>query len=638
MIHTIRRTLSQLSIRDRLILTFGLQFVLGLLIIIGIVVAGLLEQSAIDDMEEARTNQRLASTINNQMLEARVHEKDFLLRYRNVGYDNAYAKDVVSHRQYIANIRTDIRTLQTSLQIVQDPTRRAATRDLLTHLEAYASAFDTLVDVDIPAREQTGEAVVAQVVLLNGLLLRSGDSQVTGSIDNLIIFFLVYANGTAPGQYTLTDFSTYHQSLTIQVWDALDSAESAIKNSEILSPELKESALNSLLGLRSKFGSIAADDLKIAQGVEAYSASFDAVEPLILQISAATTTTLDDAEARYKRIEQIGSALTVGGVILASLLGSLAMFGMYRSIKVPLEALLEGTRAIASGQYRRRVPVTSQHELGELAISFNHMTDAIEEHQRHLDAALRTVRESSRLKDEFLAMMSHELRTPLNAIIGFQGILMMSKQLDERDLYRVERTRANAERLLELINAILDISRIESGRLQLTPSAVNIREMFETLRGQMAVLADQKRLRLELMIDNTMPPTLWIDEDALLKIATNLVGNALKFTAHGRVTISVRADNEAKEWALAVSDTGVGIPAHMQEIIFERFRQVDGSSKREYGGTGLGLAIVQQLCKTMDGTVRVSSEPNVGSVFTVTLPLETPLDNQPVTSLTESVR
>jgi signal transduction histidine kinase len=234
-------------------------------------------------------------------------------------------------------------------------------------------------------------------------------------------------------------------------------------------------------------------------------------------------------------------------------------------------------------------------------------------------AAEAAALETSRFKDQFLAVMSHELRTPLNAIIGFLGIMTMTSKLDDRSTHMLQRVRANADRLLVLINDILDLSKIESGRLELAPMAVNLREMTQRWHYQMEVLAKQKELQFSLTVDPQLPECILIDEDAVTKIGTNLLSNAFKFTEKGEVTLKLKSQGE--EWQIEVCDSGIGIPTHMFDHIFESFRQVDGSSKRNYGGTGLGLSIVQHLVKAMNGTVRVQSEVGTGSTFTISLPL-----------------
>jgi signal transduction histidine kinase len=258
--------------------------------------------------------------------------------------------------------------------------------------------------------------------------------------------------------------------------------------------------------------------------------------------------------------------------------------------------------------------------IGALSIArFLQEQKIAETRTREALAAQKAALETSRFKDQFLAIMSHELRTPLNAIIGFLGILNMTSQFDERQTHMLHRIRTNSERLLVLINDILDLSKIESGRLELAPMPVSLRDLAQRWQFQMEVLAKQKDLRFSVNIDSLLPEHILIDEDALTKVATNLLSNAFKFTEKGDVTLSLKRNQQL--WMLEVQDSGIGIPAHMFDHIFESFRQIDGSSTRNYGGTGLGLSIVQHLVKAMNGTVQVQSEVGKGSTFTVTLPL-----------------
>ena len=236
-------------------------------------------------------------------------------------------------------------------------------------------------------------------------------------------------------------------------------------------------------------------------------------------------------------------------------------------------------------------------------------------------AAQAIAQENSKLKSEFLSTMSHELRTPLNAIEGFTSIMLsgMGIDLNERAEDMVQRISTNSKRLLNLINDFLDLSRIESGRLELVMEPIVPRELADKWRQSVGVLADKKGVDFIVNIDPNLPDRVQGDEDALSKIVINLLGNAFKFTHEGAVTLDIR--REDKMWNIAVKDTGIGIPPHAREYIFEEFRQVDGSSKRQYGGTGLGLSLVQKLSRAMGGSVALDSETGAGSVFTVTLPL-----------------
>lgn len=242
------------------------------------------------------------------------------------------------------------------------------------------------------------------------------------------------------------------------------------------------------------------------------------------------------------------------------------------------------------------------------------------ESNSRLTVAEREAREATRMKDSFLSVMSHELRTPLNAILGYQGLMELTGELDDENLNMVQRTQANARRLLVLINDVLDISRIEAGRMDLVPSELRVALLVEQIVSQMEVLADEKNLRLSAIIDQSVPVMVYYDEDALSKIMINLISNAIKFTEKGEVDLRLTAsDSQLK---IMVSDTGKGIPAHLHEVIFERFRQADSSTTRQHGGSGLGLSIVQQLAQYMGGRVTLQSEVDIGSIFTVELPLQ----------------
>jgi two-component system, NtrC family, sensor kinase len=340
-------------------------------------------------------------------------------------------------------------------------------------------------------------------------------------------------------------------------------------------------------------------------------------------------------------------------ILLSTFLGiGLIVVGGYLSLTYfifrPLANLRRGTNAVEQGDLTHQVPITRNDELGALGQSFNAMVARVSTRESELrvarDEAItasKLAQENARLKSEFLATMSHELRTPLNAIEGFTSIMLggMGVELEPKAYNMVERVSANSKRLLSLINDFLDLSRIESGRLEIVKSTINPRDLAERWRSQTQVLADKKNLAFEIDIDSALPKTLLSDEDALSKIAVNLLSNAFKFTQTGTVKLQMyplREDGKL-QWQLVVSDTGIGIPAHAREFIFEEFRQVDGSSRRLYGGTGLGLAIVQKLTRLMGGTVLLQSEVDKGSTFTITLPLETSEEN-PVLTDTGKVR
>jgi len=242
---------------------------------------------------------------------------------------------------------------------------------------------------------------------------------------------------------------------------------------------------------------------------------------------------------------------------------------------------------------------------------------------QELVVANNIAQESIRLKSEFVSTMSHELRTPLNAILGFCGIMLegMGGEFDDEGRRMLERVNANSSRLLILINEVLDLAKIEAGRMELVNTAINPAQLAESWRLQTHILAEKNNLDFIVEVDPELPQTLYGDSERLTQIGINLLSNAFKFTESGSVKLAFRRHED--NWLIEVIDSGVGIPPHALNYIFDEFRQVDGSSKRVYGGTGLGLAIVRNLVRVMRGQVKATSELGKGSTFTVTLPLIT---------------
>lgn len=239
-----------------------------------------------------------------------------------------------------------------------------------------------------------------------------------------------------------------------------------------------------------------------------------------------------------------------------------------------------------------------------------------------LTRARQKAEEADLMKSQFLATMSHELRTPLNAIIGYSEIQLMGMVgplSDEQRNYQ-ERVLVNAEHLLELINGVLDITKIESGRVELVPKPFNVKQWLDETLQQNRVLAEEKGLYLDSSLDPKLPESINADAGRLKQIVINLVGNAIKFTEKGYVRVGVWPHQHNK-WQIVVSDSGIGIPSHAHDAIFDEFWQVDGGSQRMRNGSGLGLAIVRKLVLLMGGTIQVESEVGKGSTFIVTLPL-----------------
>ncbi len=297
-------------------------------------------------------------------------------------------------------------------------------------------------------------------------------------------------------------------------------------------------------------------------------------------------------------------------------------------IVTPILTLRDGVNAIRQGDLEQRIdlPSSGGNEIGALAGAFNDMAERVETRTQELVVANALAKESTRLKSEFMATMSHELRTPLNAMLGFSGILLegMGGEIDDEAKHMIERIDSNSRRLLGLINDVLDIAKIEAGRMEMVYTRVEPQALARQWKNQMSVLAEQKNLTFETAIAQALPPQLYADQEKLSQVAVNLLSNAFKFTEQGCVKLTMRPEGES--FVLEVSDTGIGIPPHALNYIFDEFRQLDGSSRRAYGGSGLGLAIVRNLCRMMDGNIRVVSAVGEGSTFIVTLPLKPVLE------------
>jgi signal transduction histidine kinase len=333
------------------------------------------------------------------------------------------------------------------------------------------------------------------------------------------------------------------------------------------------------------------------------------------------------------------------GILLAVsiITAFLAMIAFYLTIRYviarPLKHLREVSDSISRGNIAMRADIHTGDEFELLGVAFNRMLGhlvAAQDELRQVNADLdgkvdelaqlnMQLYEMNRIKSDFLATMSHELRTPLNSILGFSDVLGSIDALDEKQKRYVENIQKSGRMLLEMINNILDLAKIESGKMDIRLTDFSIEQVVHAQCDMARPLTEKKNIDLEIEIQPGLPP-LYQDQARVQQILNNLLSNAIKFTPEGGRILVGAQSNGRDEVLLRVTDTGVGIAEEDQQVIFEKFRQgataLPGGDAmtREYSGTGLGLSIVKELCKLLEGEVSVQSELGTGSTFTVRLP------------------
>jgi signal transduction histidine kinase len=336
------------------------------------------------------------------------------------------------------------------------------------------------------------------------------------------------------------------------------------------------------------------------------------------------------------------NAILLATAIVTTFLAMVAAYAIVRYVIVkPVLHLKEVSDAISRGNLDRRADIRTGDEFEELSQAYNrmlrHLVAVQEELQRvnstldgkvdELAQANMQLFELNNIKNEFMATMTHELRTPLNSILGFSDVLAGADNLTDKQQRYLKNIQTSGKDLLTLVNDILDLAKIEAGKMDLHIVEFSIGDLVERLAGMMKPLAERRNIELTCTVDPQLP-LLVQDSGKIQQILYNLLSNAVKFTPEGgRVQLYANLRDE-KMFELVVEDTGVGIPLEDQETIFEKFRQgntMTGSRQttltREYAGTGLGLSIVRELSKLLGGDVALESELGRGSRFTVTLPV-----------------
>lgn len=317
-----------------------------------------------------------------------------------------------------------------------------------------------------------------------------------------------------------------------------------------------------------------------------------------------------DASARAFRFSQTAViAVALGSILLALTLG----YALSSSLITPIQAIRHRLQEIARGDLDHQVIVENRDELGDLSKNVNKMSAEL--NQLYLE-----LEDANRHKSTFLANMSHELRTPMNAIIGFNRLVMRrcEAMLPKKDYENLGKISIAADQLLTLINSILDLSKIEAGRMDVNPTETPLAATLTSCIRTIEPLVQAKAVKLVCELPDDLP-IVFTDHDRLRQVILNFLSNAAKFTDKGEIKLTCLIKGENVH--ISVSDTGIGIPEDQLTTIFEEFSQVDSSNSRKYSGTGLGLAISSRLAQLLGGGLAVESVVNEGSTFTVWFPL-----------------
>ena len=343
-----------------------------------------------------------------------------------------------------------------------------------------------------------------------------------------------------------------------------------------------------------------------------------------LEILAAEQQTLD-LQKTVRFTDRITLAIYLFTIALTVSLGYLLIRYTNRS----LNELNLGTVRIGGGDLKYHIPVNNDDEIGDLTIAFNEMSDKLSNAMAQVQQSKEKADQANRSKTNFLANMSHELRTPLNAIIGYSEMIIEDyreeKSLDEEQAVEdLARILSSGRHLLQLINDVLDLAKIESGNMTVFNETFDSVDIIEELINTMAPIA-KKGDNLLVLEKSQDIPNLYNDAVKFRQLFLNLLSNALKFTHSGKVTILVTYNEKNRHAVYHVSDTGIGMTPSQLTRVFEAFVQADSSTSKKYGGTGLGLAICKQFVELMDGSMDVTSAEGEGTTFTILLPTRMPM-------------
>ncbi|MEE4359097.1 MAG: ATP-binding protein [Desulfococcaceae bacterium] len=600
---------------------------------------------------------RMVLEMNGNLQNARRMEREFFLRYPTMGFSHAFRMYFAPTEQQIAEVVKLSSELQKKIAASEvSDALRESDMNLNLYLSAsdhYALIFREAVSlVETLASEEKG----LQVLLEN----YAGKIAESPEIVNNSLLFLTYMKmQSLEKDYLLTRQRPFMQS-------ALNAAfvlEKDLKEEEHISEKRKQQICAYLAGFRQTAEQILRTDVKIRSKIRESDLQAEALEPVARELMELARREVEHARGKMGRIYRWIVFVLLSAAVTGLLLTLMTAAVLNRSITRNIILLTAGAEAIRNGDTEKKVRIDTRDELGRLALTFNEMGTRIHTLIHHLEQkvrertaelrimneelqveirerkeaekALKTAKEeaekANRIKSEFLANMSHEIRTPMNAILGFTDILdrLLTDPQQKEYLAAVN---SSGKALLRLINDILDLSKVEAGKMEIFYNPVYLHQVFRETAALFCQEVRRKKLNFILETDPDLPRRVLLDETRLRQILFNLLGNAVKYTVKGSVTMSVRVEKDRDKDAekdlgeekrvrliIEIRDTGIGIPEDEQEYIFDMFAQSRGKCRRNYEGTGLGLPISRKLLEMMNGKLDVKSQDGRGSVFRAVL-------------------